>query len=76
MKVFADDKLSITHNIKSVFHKVEHIVGKEENASYQHSVPFPKMFSHSFFPFGASKLVITLYGVNSDHNKRPKGLRF
>ena len=34
LKAFADDKLNVTHtrNIRVVFHRIENIVGKEENA--------------------------------------------
>ena len=33
----------------SVFAKVENIVGKGENAGYQHFSPFPTMFSKAFY---------------------------
>ena len=32
LKAFADDKSNVTQNIKVVFHRLESIVGKEENA--------------------------------------------
>ena len=34
LKAFADDKLNVTQNIKVVFHRIENIVRKEENAGY------------------------------------------
>ena len=43
-KAFADDKLNVIQNIKVVCHRIENIVGKEENAGYQHF-----FFSHSVF---------------------------
>ena len=49
LKAFADDKLNLTPNIKVVFHKIENIVEKEENAGYQHFFSFPTMFSKGFF---------------------------
>ena len=36
LKAFADDKLNFSQNIKFVFHRVENIVGKGENAGHQH----------------------------------------
>ena len=41
LKAFAGNKLNATQNVKVVFHKIENIVGKEENAGYQHFVIFP-----------------------------------
>ena len=35
LKAFADEKLNVTQNIKVVFHRIENIVEKEENAGYQ-----------------------------------------
>ena len=34
LKAFADDKSNVTQNIKVVFHRIEKILGKEENAGY------------------------------------------
>ena len=34
LKAFADDKLNVTQNIKVVFHRIDNIVGKEDNAAY------------------------------------------
>ena len=42
-KAFADDKRDWKSEI--CFGKVENIVGKEENAGYQHFFPFSTMFS-------------------------------
>ena len=41
---FADDKLNVTQNVKVVFLRIENIVGKEENAGYQHFLLFPQCF--------------------------------
>ena len=43
--------------IISVFDRVENIVGREENAGYQHFLIFPQCFQNASFP-GASKGVI------------------
>ena len=32
LKAFADDKLNVTQNVEVVFHWIENIVAKEENA--------------------------------------------
>ena len=57
LKAFADDKLNVTQNIKGVFHRIENIVGKEENAGYQHFLLFPQCFQRAFSS-RASKVVI------------------
>ena len=49
LKAFADDKLNVTQNIKVVFHRIENIVEKEENAGYQHFLLFPQCFQKVFF---------------------------
>ena len=48
LKASADDKSNVTQNIKVVFNKIENIVGKEENAGYQHFFP-PQCFSKGLF---------------------------
>ena len=57
LKAFADDKLIVTGDIKAVFHRIDNIVGKEENAGYQHFLLFPQFFQKSFSS-SASKVVI------------------
>ena len=57
LKAFADDKSNVTQNIKVVFHRIENIVGKEENAGYQHFLLFPQCFEKAFSS-SASKVVI------------------
>ena len=49
LKAFADDKSNVTQNIKAVLHRIENIVGKEENAGYQHFLLFPQCFQKGFF---------------------------
>ena len=43
-KAFADDKLITAQNVKFVHGRVENIVGKGENAGYQHFLLFPQCF--------------------------------
>ena len=57
LKPFADDILTVTQNIKSVFHRIENNVGKGENAGYQHFLLFPQCFPEAF-PSGTSKSLL------------------
>ena len=43
-KAFADNKINITEKVKFVLGRVENIVGKGENAGYQHFLLFPQYF--------------------------------
>ena len=49
LKAFANDKSNVTQNIKVVFHRIENIAGKEENAGHQHFLLFPQCFPRAFF---------------------------
>ena len=44
LKAFADDKVVVTEKLKFVFGRVENIVGKGENAGYQHFLLFLQYF--------------------------------
>ena len=44
LKAFADDKMNVTEKLKFVLGMVENIVGKGENAGYQHFLLFPQCF--------------------------------
>ena len=48
-KAFADDELKAIEMARSVLDKIENIWGKEENAGYQHFLPFSTMFSKGSF---------------------------
>ena len=43
-KAFADNKIILTQKLKFVLARVEKIVGKGENAGYQHFLLFPPCF--------------------------------
>ena len=45
----ADDKLNVAKRIISVFDGVENIVGKGENAGYQHFLLFPQCFQKALY---------------------------
>ena len=44
MKAFADDNINVIKNLKLLRGRVENILGKGENAGYQHFLLFPKCF--------------------------------
>ena len=56
MKVSADDNSNIAEMMIYLYDKVENIVGKGENAGYQHFLPFPDNIFQRIF----SLAVITL----------------
>ena len=43
-KAFADNKINVTQKLKFALGRVENIVGKGENAGYQHFLLFPQYF--------------------------------
>ena len=47
LKPFADDKMHVTEKLTFLLERVENIMGKEENAGYQHFLLFPTMFSRN-----------------------------
>ena len=51
LKAFADGKINVTEKLKCVLGRVENIVGKGENAGYQHFLLFPQCFQNAFFFF-------------------------
>ena len=63
LKAFADDKINATKMIISAFDRVENIVGKGENAGYQHFLLFSQCFQRASFP-DVSKGVIVWEWVN------------
>ena len=44
LKDLADDKINVTKKLEFVFERTESILGKGENACYQHFLPFHKCF--------------------------------
>ena len=50
LKAFADDKIILTQKLKIVMGRVENIVGKGENAGYQHFLLFLQCFQKLSFP--------------------------
>ena len=49
LKAFADEKVNMSKKFQFMVGRVENIVGKGENASYQHFSPFPTMILKGFF---------------------------
>ena len=64
LKAFAEDNLNVAKMMISLYHRVENIVGKGENAGYQYFLLFPQCFQKASFP-EASKGVIVWEWVNS-----------
>ena len=48
LKAFAEDKMNVTLKQKFFLGWVENIVGKGENAGYQHFLLFPQYFQKAF----------------------------
>ena len=57
LKSFADDKINMIEKLKFVLGRVENIVGKGENAVYQHFLLFPQCFQKDTYT-GLLKVVI------------------
>ena len=49
-KALADDKINVSEKLKFDLGRVENIVGKGENAGYQHFLLFPQCFQKASFP--------------------------
>ena len=50
LKALADDKINVTEKVKYVLGRAENIVGKGENAGYQHFLLFLACFQKASFP--------------------------
>ena len=49
LKAFADDNLNVYQKLKFALGREENIVGKGENAGYQHFLLFPQCFQKPSF---------------------------
>ena len=49
LKAFVDDKLNLAEKLKFDLGQVENIVGRGENAGYQHFLLFPQCFQKASF---------------------------
>ena len=49
LKAFAEDKINVTEILKFVLERVENIVGKGENAGYQHFLLFLQCFQKASY---------------------------
>ena len=49
LKALADEKMNVTEKLNFVLGRVENIVGKGENAGYQHFLLFPQCFQKAYF---------------------------
>ena len=57
-KEFADDKIGMTENLKIVLGRLENIMGKGKNASYQHFLPFPQCFPQASFTGSIEVMIV------------------
>ena len=60
LKTFADEKINVFQMMISVLYRVENILGKGENAGYQHFLVFPQCFQKSSF-LGSLKVGIVCF---------------
>ena len=68
LKAFADDKINASQKLKYVLGRVENIMGKGENAGYQHFLLFPQCFPKPSFSVSL-KVGIVWYRVKSEAGK-------
>ena len=54
-KAIADDNSNVAKMVISLFDRAENIVGKGENAGYQHFLLFPQCFQKASFPGSLSR---------------------
>ena len=57
VKALADDKMNVTEKLKFGLGREENIIGKGENAGYQHFLLFPLCFQKASLP-GSLKVMI------------------
>ena len=69
LKVFADDNFNAIQMVRFFFGRVENILGKGENAGYQHF----SLFLQCFNPFPKQTLVFTCLQYKSFKNTVGKG---
>ena len=67
LKAFADNNINVTQKKTVVFARIENIVGKGENAGYQHFPLFPKCFQKLSF-FGSLKVGIVWKRIKTCKN--------
>ena len=58
LKAFADDKINLNENFNFVLGRIENIVGKGENAGYQHFLLFPQCFQKAFFLWSLKVVIV------------------
>ena len=59
LKAFADDRINVTGKLKFVLGSAQSIMGKGENAGYQHFLLFPQCFQKLAFS-GSLKVWVVL----------------
>ena len=66
LKTFADDKMKYAKMMIVVFDRVENLVGKGENAGYQHFLLFPQCFPKASASAPREHFTIFLFLQNSN----------
>ena len=71
LKGFADHKINVIHNLKFVSVRVENIVGKGENAGYQHFLLFSQCCQNTSFsgPLNVRIVCNFVSLINQRHGK-------
>ena len=67
-KELADNKINVIEKLKFILGMIENIVGKGENAGYQHFLLFQQFFQKASFP-GSLKAGIVMYRLNATDPK-------
>ena len=49
LQAFAEDKINVTQKLEVALERVENLVGKGENAGFQHLLLFPQYFQKATF---------------------------
>ena len=49
LQAFAEDKINVTQKLEVALERVENLVGKGENAGFQHLLLFPQCFQKATF---------------------------
>ena len=58
LKAFTDNKINVTKILKFVLGRVENILGKGENAGYQHFLLFPQCFQKASYTGSFEVLIV------------------
>ena len=69
-KAIADDNSNVAKMVISLFDRAENIVGKGENAGYQHFLLFPQCFQKASFPGSLSRDCVVKSQLTNGNSSR------